>query len=327
MTGGVQQLDSLLPPVKARLARREILGGRQPSVDYFARQGLALSPRERDAVAQWPGLRTRVCERHIAADGTRRLVVALGDGERVETVAMPVGAACVSTQVGCAVGCRFCASGIGGLRRNLTADEIVEQVVHARREMRIGRVVFMGMGEPSHNLDAVLAAVAVLHREGLISLRKQTLSTVGSVAALARLARAPAQPCLALSLHAADPRLRAWLLPRAPRDALPDLIAAADRYARACGTPVQFEWTVLGGVNDRDEDVDALCRLVRGAWGYVNFIVWNAVAGLPFAPPARARVVEMVRRVKRGGILATIRDSAGAEVHAACGQLRLRTGA
>jgi 23S rRNA (adenine2503-C2)-methyltransferase len=190
--------------------------------------------------------------------------------------------------------------------------------------MPIDRIVYMGMGEPTHNLDAVLVAAARLKHETQIGPRRQTLSTVGSVRAFARMHEAPVRPCLALSLHTADEALRRELLPRAGRDPLRELVAAADAYGRAVGTPVQFEWTLLAGVNDGDADADRLCELLRGVRGYVNFIVWNPVAGLPFAAPPRERTVALVRRVKQNGILATIRDSSGPDADAACGQLWLR---
>jgi 23S rRNA (adenine2503-C2)-methyltransferase len=210
------------------------------------------------------------------------------------------------------------------LLRNLNVEEILEQVVHARRSRRVDRIVFMGMGEPTHNLEHVLAAVERLSREGRISPRRQTLSTVGSLAAFARLMMAAVKPCLALSLHSADEGVRRGLLPNAARDPLRELVLAADRYGRASGVPVQVQWTLLEGVNDRDADADALCALLHGVRCYVNFIVWNEVAGAPFAAPPRERIVALVRRVKRHGILATIRDSAGADVAAGCGQLRRR---
>jgi 23S rRNA (adenine2503-C2)-methyltransferase len=322
---GLAQLDRLLPGHKAVLARRFVGEGRLPTPADFHRQGYSLSRDEAARLAAFldNGLSTRVVEQVRSADGTVRLGLGLRDGRRVETVAMPVGAACVSTQVGCAVGCRFCASGLYGVERNLDDEEIVEQVVHARRAMPIDRVVYMGMGEPTHNLDAVLVAAARLKHEIQIGPRRQTLSTVGSVRALARMREAPVRPCLALSLHTADEEQRRELLPRAGKDPLRDLVAAADAYGRAVGTPVQFEWTLLAGVNDRDADADRLCELLRGVRGYLNFIVWNPVAGLPFAAPPRERIVALVRRVKHNGILATIRDSTGVDAGAACGQLCL----
>ena len=323
---GLGQLGQLLPGAKATVALRLVGEGRKPTPADFQRKGVALSADEAAALARWleDGLGTRVVEEVRARDGTIRLGIGLGDGRRVETVAMPVGAVCVSTQVGCAVGCRFCASGLLGVERSLDADEIVEQVVHARRLMPLDRVVYMGMGEPSHNLTAVLAAVAAIKRVAQIGPRRQTVSTVGSRRAFAQMTAAAVRPCLALSLHTADAARRRELLPRAPKEPLRELVLAADAYGRAIGTPVQFEWTLLAGVNDRDEDADALAALLQGIRGYVNFIVWNPVAGLPFAAPPRERIVELVRRVKQRGILATIRDSSGPDAEAACGQLRLR---
>jgi 23S rRNA (adenine2503-C2)-methyltransferase len=181
------------------------------------------------------------------------------------------------------------------------------------------------MGEPTHNLEAVLEAVACIKADAGIGPRRQTLSTVGSLKAFERLGRAEVKPCLAFSLHCADEVRRRELLPRAPKEPLRELVAAADVYGRSTGIPVQFEWTLLDGVNDGDADADQLVELLRGIRALVNFIVWNPVAGLPFAAPPRERIVALVRRVKAGGVLATIRDSAGPDAEAACGQLRLRS--
>ncbi|MBX3464508.1 MAG: radical SAM protein [Planctomycetes bacterium] len=323
---GLSGLRQVLLPAKALLARRLVAAGRTPTEAQFEKQGLKLTAEEAHALRAWlaAGLATEVVHEVRAADGTVKLLLGLHDGRKVETVAMPVGACCVSTQVGCAVGCRFCASGLFGVERHLSSDEIVEQVVHCRRRMRIDRVVFMGMGEPSHNLDQVMAAVARLKDEALISPRRQTFSTVGGVRALDRMRGFAVRPCLALSLHTADEAKRRELLPNAHRDPLGDIVAAADAYGRDVGTPVQFEWTLLAGVNDGDDDVAQLCALLQGVRGYVNFIVYNPVEGLPFAAPPRERIVAMVRAVKARGILATIRDSSGPDAEAACGQLRLR---
>jgi 23S rRNA (adenine2503-C2)-methyltransferase len=323
---GLSGLHHALPEAKALLARRLVAAGRTPTAFDFDKQGLRLAPEEADVLRQWlaAGLSTRVVHEARARDGTKKLLLQLHDGKKVETVAMPIGACCVSTQVGCAVGCRFCASGLFGVERQLTSDEIVEQVVHARRVMPIDRVVFMGMGEPSHNLDNVMAAVARIKHEVLISPRRQTFSTVGGVRPLERMRAFDVKPCLALSLHAANETKRQALLPRAPKDPLCDLVAAAEAYGRDVGTPVQFEWTLLAGVNDGEQDVDELCALLAGVRGYVNFIVYNPVDGLPFAAPPRERIVALVRAVKSRGILATIRDSSGPDAEAACGQLRLR---
>jgi 23S rRNA (adenine2503-C2)-methyltransferase len=323
---GFDALRALLPERKHALALRLVMTGRRLDPHVFGKRGLCLSDAEAATAARWhdEGLETEVRERVVSADGSIRLVVRLRDGEHVETVAMPIGAVCVSSQVGCAVRCQFCASGLAGVKRNLTRDEILEQVVHARREMRIDRVVFMGMGEPTHNLENVLEAVARIKHDALISPTKQTVSTVGSIKALRRMSEAEVQPCLALSLHTADEELRARLLPNAPREALRDLVAAADEYGRITKMPVQYEWTLLEGVNDREVDVDMVCSLLAGTRGYLNFILWNPVQGLPFSRPDRMRAVAMVRAIKSRGILATIRNSSGSDVDAACGQLRRR---
>ena len=326
VASGLSGLCAALPDKKGLLARRLVAAGRTPTRFDFDKQGLRLSPDEETLLQRWlaAGLVTRVDKETRAKDGTVKLLLALRDGKKVETVAMPIGACCVSTQVGCAVGCRFCASGLFGVERHLAVDEIVEQVVHARRHMRIDRIVFMGMGEPSHNLDNVMAAVARIHEEALISPKRQTFSTVGGVKPLARMREFAVKPCLALSLHSANEQKRRELLPRAHKDPLPEIVAAADAYAQDVGTPIQFEWTMLAGINDSDQDVDELCALLQGVRGYVNFIVYNPVDGLPFRAPSRERIVAMVRAVKARGILATIRDSSGPDAEAACGQLRLR---
>ncbi len=323
---GLSGLAQALPLAKGLLARRLIASGRTPTPYEFDRRGLRLAPGEQTILQQWldAGLVTRVELETRSRDGTVKLLLALQDGKKVETVAMTVGACCVSTQVGCAVGCRFCASGLYGVERHLSSDEIVEQVVHARRLMPIDRVVYMGMGEPSHNLDNVMAAVARIRDEVMISPKRQTFSTVGGVKPLERMRQFAARPCLALSLHSANEQTRRELLPRAHKDPLPDIVAAADAYARDVGTPVQIEWTLLAGINDRDQDIDELCTLLKGVRGFVNFIVYNPVDGLPFNAPPIDRIVAMVRAVKSRGILATIRNSSGPDAEAACGQLRLR---
>ena len=331
---GLSAITSVLPRPKALLARRLVAQARigcgvfspEHVANEFDRMGLTLTANELDLLDQWlaQGLHTKVCEETRSVDGTVKLLLQLEDGKKVETVAMRVGACCVSSQVGCAVGCRFCASGLFGVERHLSPDEIIEQVVHARRKMPIDRVVYMGMGEPSHNLDNVLVAVARMKEELMISPRRQTLSTVGGVKPLEKMRAAEVRPNLALSLHTADEEKRSELLPRAHKDPLCDIVAAADAYGRDVGTPIQIEWTLLQGINDSDEDIEKLCDLLQGVRGYVNFIVYNPVEGLPYAAPSRERIIAMVNAVKARGILAKIRDSSGPDAQAACGQLRLR---
>jgi 23S rRNA (adenine2503-C2)-methyltransferase len=332
MRNSESTLAGLAPPLareKGRAALRRWMQGESASPEWFRGHGMALSNEEVARLAAWERTApiTQIAESVRSDDGSIRLVVRLRDGELIETVAMPVGAVCVSTQVGCAVACRFCASGALGLKRNLHAREIVEQLVHARRTMRIDRVVYMGMGEPSHNVASVLEAIAWIAREGGIGPRRQTFSTIGSLALFERLAQAAVQPSLALSLHSADEAVRRRLVPNAAPEPLRDVVAAAGAYSRQQGVPVLFEWTLLAGINDRDEDVVQLVELVKGVRGAVNFIRWNPVEGMDFQPTSLARAVELREAVKAHGILATIRASTGRDVDAACGQLRRRAAA
>ena len=269
----------------------------------------------------------RLKSRHPAADGSERLLVALADGQTVETVLLPRGGLCVSTQVGCAVGCVFCMTGQGGLLRQLGSAEVVAQLVLARTLRPVKKVVFMGMGEPAHNLDAVLDAIQLLGSLGGIGHKNLVFSTVGDERAFARLlALAPGQvrPALALSLHSSKDRLREQLLPRAPRLSVATLTTRAEAYARATGYPIQYQWTLIEGVNDGDDEVEGITRLLQGKYALMNLIPYNRVPGLPFARPAAARAAEMARQLHQRGILTKLRQSAGQDVDAGCGQLRAR---
>lgn len=266
----------------------------------------------------------RLRSEHAAADGSARLLVELADGQAVESVLLPRDGVCVSTQAGCAVGCAFCMTGRGGLARHLGSAEIVGQVALARSRRFVKKVVFMGMGEPSHNLDEVCDAIELLGTEGDIGHKNLVFSTVGDRRAFERLPRGRVKPALALSLHSTDARLRASLMPHAPRIDPGELVEEAERYARATGYPVQYQWTLLEGVNDSDEEVDGIARLLAGKYAVMNLIAWNAVDGLPFRRPSRSRMLAMTRALGARGILAKIRDSAGQEVEGGCGQLRAR---
>jgi len=181
--------------------------------------------------------------------------VELSDGKTVESVLLPRGGLCVSTQVGCAVGCVFCMTGQGGLTRQLGSAEIVAQVALARSRRAVKKVVFMGMGEPAHNLDSVLEAIDLLGTLGAIGHKNLVFSTVGDPRVFARLPCAGVKPALALSLHTTDPDMRAALLPRAPRISPIELVELGESYARATHYPIQYQWTLLAGVNDGDEEV------------------------------------------------------------------------
>jgi 23S rRNA (adenine2503-C2)-methyltransferase len=257
-------------------------------------------------------------------EGVARLLVELHDGQLVESVLLPRGGLCVSTQVGCAVGCVFCMSGRAGLQRQLGSAEIVAQVVLARKRRAVSKVVFMGMGEPAHNLDNVLEAIDLLGTQGNIGHKNLVLSTVGDLRVFERLSLEKLKPALALSLHSTDATLRAMLLPRAPVIAIEELVERGENYARATGYPIQYQWTLLEGINDSDTEVAGIARLLAGKYAVMNFIPFNAVDGLDYRRPSAERIAEMVNTLKQYGILAKVRDSAGQEIEGACGQLRAR---
>ena len=261
---------------------------------------------------------------HPADDGSARLLVGLHDGQSVECVLLPRGGVCVSTQVGCAVGCVFCMTGQGGLVRQLGSAEIVAQVVLARQRRSVKKVVFMGMGEPAHNLDNVMAAIELLGTAGGIGHKNLVFSTVGDRRAFERLPQGRVKPALALSLHSTQPALRRQLLPRAPDIDPAELVALGDDYARATGYPMQVQWTLLAGINDGQDELDGLVRLLSDKRAIVNLIAYNAVDGLAFVRPSATRASDIATHLSRRGVLTRLRQSAGQEVDAGCGQLRVR---
>ena len=273
--------------------------------------------------AQLHGM-ARVLSRHPGEDDSARLLVGLADGQTVETVLLPRDGVCVSSQVGCAVGCVFCMTGRSGLLRQVTSGEMVAQVVLARAERPVRKVVFMGMGEPAHNLDNVMEAIELLGREGNIGHKNLVLSTVGDERVFARLAQATVKPALALSLHTTRAGLRETLLPRAPRLSPEVLVEAAEHYARQSGYPVQYQWTLLEGINDSQDELDGIVRLLKGKRGVLNMIPYNSVPDLPYRRPAWDKSRAIARWLHEHGILTKLRDSAGQEVDGGCGQLRAR---
>src|SRR5574337_339861 len=266
----------------------------------------------------------RVRSEHPAADGSARLLVELADGQAVESVLLPRDGLCVSTQVGCAVGCVFCMTGRDGLLRQLGSAEIVAQVVQARRRRPVRKVVFMGMGEPSHNLDNVLEAIELLGTLGDIGHKNLVFSTVGDRRVFERLPLGPVKPALALSLHTTDPELRAELLPRAPRLDPAELVELGEVYARATAYPIQYQWTLLEGINDGDEEVEGIARLLAGKYAIMNLIPYNSVPDLPYRRPAWDKAAAMARRLMDRGILAKLRRSTKQNIEGGCGQLRAR---
>jgi 23S rRNA (adenine2503-C2)-methyltransferase len=266
----------------------------------------------------------RLRSEHAGEDGSERLLVELADGQTVESVLLPRDGLCVSTQVGCAVGCLFCMTGRDGLLRQLGSAEIVAQVVLARKRRSVSRVVFMGMGEPAHNLDNVLEAIDLLGTAGGIGHKNLVFSTVGDRRVFERLPQQRVKPALALSLHTTRAELRARLLPKAPRIDPDELVELGERYARTVGHPIQYQWTLLDGINDSEEEMDGIVRLLTGKYAMMNLIPYNTTEGEGFRRPARERAEEMVRQLHRRRILTKLRNSAGQDVDGGCGQLRAR---
>jgi 23S rRNA (adenine2503-C2)-methyltransferase len=274
-------------------------------------------------IEELQGLATLSSE-HPGEDGSARLLVQLADGQAVESVLLPRDGLCVSTQVGCAVGCVFCMTGREGLLRQVGSAEIVAQVALARTRREVKKVVFMGMGEPAHNLDNVLEAIELLGTAGAIGHKNLVFSTVGDPRVFERLPLGVVKPALALSLHSTRPELRAQLMPRAPRMDPADLVEQGERYARATGYPVQYQWTLLEGVNDSEAELDGIVRLLRGKYAVMNMIPYNTIEGLDFKRPSWEAAAAIARSLHRRGVLTKLRHSAGQDVEGGCGQLRAR---
>ncbi|MFM2001519.1 MAG: putative dual-specificity methyltransferase RlmN [Planctomycetota bacterium] len=275
--------------------------------------------------------RGTIAKHQMSADGTEKLLVALADGGEVECVLLrdgPRRSICVSSQVGCAMGCVFCASGLDGVQRNLTRGEILEQMLLLQHrlepEERLSHIVMMGMGEPLANLDRVLGALDVARdHNGLgISPRRITISTVGLPPAIDKLSRHGIPYNLAVSLHAATDELRDRLVPVNRKVGVEALMAAADRYFETSGRRLTFEYVLLGEVNDSVDDAQQLVRLLRGRGAMLNVIPYNAVAGLPYKTPGGAAIDRFRKTLQQGGINVNFRVRKGAEIDAACGQLR-----
>ncbi len=288
---------------------------------------------------QLPEALVPVTERVADGGDTIKWLWSLRDGTEVETVLMhypamaggaPRTTVCVSTQAGCAMGCSFCATGQAGFARHLSTGEIVEQVVRARRRAssrtgglgRVSNVVFMGMGEPLANFDATWAAAHRLHDDMGIGARHLTISTVGLVPGIRRLAEADLPVNLAVSLHAADDELRDELVPVNRRYPLAELMQACHDYFAATRRRVSFEWALISGVNDRFADADRLAALARPLRAHVNLIPLNPTPGYAVRGSSGNRVHAFADRLAERGVNVTIRDTRGSDIEAACGQLR-----
>lgn len=272
---------------------------------------------------------------------TKKYLFDLPQGGEVESVQMrypdEMGAArvavCISSQVGCAMGCNFCASGVMGLKRHLTTWEIVEQVARIQNDLRptgdrVANVVFMGLGEPLHNYDEVLRALRILnHPEGLgIGMRHITISTSGLVPQIMQLAQEGLPVRLAISLHAVRDELRSQMMPVNRRWNIEELMAACGHYYEKTKRRVTFEYILLDGINDSAEEAETLVELLHrhNIHSLVNLIPWNPVDGVPYQRSTPEAIRRFQNTVMRGGIKCTVRQEKGADIDAACGQLRLR---
>ncbi|HVW21342.1 MAG TPA: 23S rRNA (adenine(2503)-C(2))-methyltransferase RlmN [Opitutaceae bacterium] len=324
------------PSHAARLLRAFYAGGGEVAWDRLI---LPAGLRER-MEAEGPLLRSRTEARQAAPDGTVKLLLRLGDGRTVESVLMPDhradrAAGCVSTQVGCAMGCDFCATTRSGFERNLAAAEIVEQFLALRREAqaagrRLQTVVLMGMGEPMLNLDAVLEALPRLaeNRLGALGWRQITVSTVGIVPGIDRLAESGLGVQLAISLHGPDDATRARLIPAGRRYGVGEVLAAADRYQARTGRPVIVQYCLLQGVNDAPEQARQLAGLLEARRMHVNLLRYNptglSLQGRTYAAAPEESAAAFAAVLKRHGVVAHFRRPRGREIDAACGQLRER---
>ncbi|HMC65527.1 MAG TPA: 23S rRNA (adenine(2503)-C(2))-methyltransferase RlmN [Gemmataceae bacterium] len=346
------------PLLRARQIRRWIVAGRVESFEQMSDLPRAL----REALAaEFVPLGTRIERQQTAKDGTHKLLLRLEDDQLVECVLIQEGdrrTACISTQVGCGMGCVFCASGLNGLIRNLTVAEIVEQLLRLRnllppyptlspregegrvppyplsppggeglvRGERLTNIVVMGMGEPLANLDNLIAALDLAGaKDGLgIGARHVTVSTVGLPAKIRRLADLGRQYHLAVSLHAPNDALRTQIVPTNPKTGIADILDSADYYFERNGRRVTFEYVLLQDVNDSIEQARELAGLLRGRCAHVNLIPFNDVEGLPYRQPTQATVAAFVDILKQAGINVKIRKRKGSEIDAACGQLRRR---
>jgi 23S rRNA (adenine2503-C2)-methyltransferase len=271
-----------------------------------------------------------IARRDVSEDGTQKFVLTLDDGRQIESVFIPDTPAqtfCISTQVGCAMGCAFCLTGKMGLVRHLTSAEIAGQVRLLAHSLDLHdqpfNIVLMGMGEPLHNYDATMKALRILNDEhGLdVGPRRITLSTVGLVPMLEKLAQERLMPNLAISLHATTEQQRAAIVPPAKKYLLQDILQACRRFPLSKRSRITFEYVLLAGVNDSPDDARRLARLLAGIKAKVNLIPLNAAAGIPFERPSDSRVDAFARILAGKRITVSVRKSRGRDIRAACGQL------
>ena len=269
--------------------------------------------------------------KQVSKDGSRKYLLEYHDGVSVETVGMPRRnklSVCVSTQAGCGMGCAFCATGLNGLKRSLTAQEIVDQVLHVSNDFgeRATSVVFMGQGEPFMNYDNTLAALRKLNDpEGAgIGARHLTVSTCGVIPMIRKFSREPEQFTLAVSLHSAVQKTRNQIMPGVKKYSLLNLYTVMGEYVDRTGRRPTYEYALIDGVNDTREEMEALCDFCRDTLAHVNIIQLNNVPGSKLKPSTERRAEDFVNALSRVGVEATIRNSRGSDIDAACGQLKQR---
>jgi 23S rRNA (adenine2503-C2)-methyltransferase len=316
------------PPMRLRQVRHWLFNRRAESFDVMTDLPLAL----RAALARdFLPLATQIAHCSSAPDGTHKLLLRLRDGETVECVLIQEDerrTACISTQVGCGMGCVFCASGVNGVARNLSAGEILEQLIRMNNLLRLGErlthIVVMGMGEPLANLENLLSALdTVTSKDGSgLGARRVTISTVGLPAKIRRLADHGKQYHLAVSLHAPNDALRGRIVPTNDKTGLSAILEAADYFFERTGRQVTYEYVLLQGLNDSAANARDLADLLRGRRAHVNLIPFNEVEGLPFRRPADRRLAEFQDELRKSGISVKVRKRKGSDIDAACGQLR-----
>ena len=315
---------------RADQVRRWVFGKRVDSFDEMHDVPLAL--RERLAL-EFVLFESQVVRHQTATDRTEKLLLQLTDGEHIECVLMRETSrrtVCISTQVGCAMGCVFCASGLHGVKRNLATGEILEQVLRLDRLLkaneRITNVVVMGIGEPLANLKSLLPALDTLNEKGGLGLgaRRMTVSTVGLPDGIRQLAKHGKPYNLAISLHAPNDALRNRIVPVNEKIGLDAILAAADDYFAATGRRVTYEYVLLRGLNDQLELARELGSLLRGRNAHVNLIPMNRVEPLNLDSPPSVQVTKFVAALEQSGVNVTLRKRKGADIDAACGQLRLQ---
>ena len=269
--------------------------------------------------------------KQVSKDGSRKYLLQFADGVSVETVGMPNRnklAVCISSQAGCATGCAFCATGLAGLSRSLTAQEMVDQVLHVSRDFgkRVTSVVFMGQGEPFANFDATIDALRALNDpDGLaIGARHLTVSTCGVIPGIRRFAELPEQFTLAISLHSAVQGTRNQLMPGVKKYTLPRLHEAIQLYVEKTGRRPTYEFAMIDGINDTNPEMQALIDFCAGTLCHVNLIQLNNIPDSPFRPSPIEKVETLQRRLTMHGVETTIRNSRGSDIDAACGQLKQR---